>query len=90
MTLTGLNIDISGDPSEMLCTQEEAISWFSSLKGEYENSVSKLGNCSLNIAFLTKVKIQEMNKIFAGNSLTVVTKISYILCSKKLIILKTM
>ena len=67
MTLTGLNIDISGDPSEMLCTQEEAISWFSSLKGEYENSVSKLGNCSLNIAFLTKVKIQEMNKMFAGN-----------------------
>ena len=67
MTLTGLNIDISGDPSEMLCTQEEAILWFSSLKGEYENSVSKLGNCSLNIAFLTKVKIQEMNKMFAGN-----------------------
>ena len=66
MTLTDPYIDISGDLSEMLCTQEQAISWFSSLKGEYEDSVSKLGNCSFNLAFLTKAKIQDMNKRFAG------------------------
>ena len=66
MTLTDPYIDISGDPSEMLCTQEEAISWFTNLKREYEDSFSKLGNCSFNLAFLTKDKIREMNKRFAG------------------------
>jgi len=50
----------------MLCTQEEAILWFSSLRREYEDSFSKLGNCSFNLAFLTKDKIQEMNKRFTG------------------------
>ena len=38
MALTSPNIDISGDPSEVLCTREEAISWFFSLKEEYEES----------------------------------------------------
>ena len=66
MALTFLNIDIIGDPSEVLCTQEEAISWFSSLKGEYEKSISKLGHCSFNLAFLTKAEIQDMNKRFSG------------------------
>ena len=66
MTLTSPNIDISGDPSEVLCTQEEATSWFSGLKGEYEKSISKLGFCSFNLAFLTKVEIQDMNKRFTG------------------------
>ena len=68
MALTFPNIDISGDPSEVLCTQEEAISWFSSLKGEYEESIGKLGRCSFNLAFLTKDKIQDMNKRFAGKN----------------------
>ena len=66
MTLTLPNIDISGDPSEVLCTQEQAISWFSGLKGEYEESVCKLGHCSFNLAFLTKAEIQDINKRFAG------------------------
>ena len=66
MTLNLPSIDISGDPSEVLCTQEEAISWFSGLKREYEESISKLGYCSFNLAFLTKVEIQDMNKRFAG------------------------
>jgi Phosphate starvation-inducible protein PhoH, predicted ATPase len=51
VALTFLNMDIIGDPSEALCTQEDAISWFSSLKGEYEKSISKLGHCSFNLAF---------------------------------------
>jgi len=68
VALTSLNIDISGDPSEVLCTQEEAISWFFSLKGEYEKSISKLGHCSFNLAFLTKVEIKDMNKRFAGKN----------------------
>ena len=68
MALTFLNIDIIGDPSEVLCTQEDAISWFSSLKGEYEKSISKLGHCSFNLAFLTKAEIQDINKRFAGKS----------------------
>ena len=68
MALTFLNIDIIGDPSEVLCTQEEAISWFSSLKGENEKSISKLGHCSFNFAFLTKAEIQDINKRFAGKS----------------------
>ena len=68
MALTFPNIDISGDPSEFLGTQEEAILWFSSLKGEYEKSISKLGCCSFNLAFLTKAEIQDMNKRFAGNN----------------------
>ena len=66
MALTSPNIDISGDPSEVLCTREEAILWFSSLKGEYEKSISKLGHCSFNLAFLTKAEIKDMNKRFAG------------------------
>ena len=66
MALTSPQIDISGDPSEVLCTQEEAISWFSSLKGEYEESISKLGRCSFNLVFLTKAEIQDMNKRFTG------------------------
>ena len=66
MTLTLPNIDISGDPSEVLCTQEEAISWFSGLKEEYEESISNIGLCSFNLAFLTKAEIQNMNKRFAG------------------------
>tara|TARA_B100000482_G_scaffold65284_1_gene45742 strand:+ start:935 stop:1402 length:468 start_codon:yes stop_codon:yes gene_type:complete len=66
VTLTLPNIDISGDPSEVLCTQEEAISWFSGLKEEYEESISKIGLCSFNLAFLTKAEIQNMNKRFAG------------------------
>ena len=66
MTLTLPNIDISGDPSEVLCTQEEAMSWFSGLKEEYEESISKIGLCSFNLAFLTKAEIQNMNKRFAG------------------------
>ena len=68
MALTFPNIDISGDPSEVLCTQEEAISWFSSLKEEYEESISKLGRCSFNLTFLTKDEIQDMNKRFAGKN----------------------
>ena len=68
MALTFTNIDISGDPSKVLCTQEEAISWFSSLKEEYEESISKLGRCSFNLAFLTKAEIQDMNKRFAGKN----------------------
>mgnify|MGYP001159961868 CR=1 FL=1 len=68
MALTFPNINISGDPSEVLCTREEAIFWFSSLKGEYEESISKLGCCSFNLAFLTKTEIQDMNKRFAGKN----------------------
>ena len=68
MTLTFPNIDISGDPSEVLCTQEEAVLWFSGLKGEYEKSISNLGYCSFNLAFLTKAEIQDMNKRFAGKN----------------------
>ena len=68
MTLTFPKIDISGDPSEVLCTQEEAMSWFSSLKGEYEESISKLGRCSFNLAFLTKAEIQDLNKRYAGKN----------------------
>ena len=68
MTLTFSNIDISGDPSEVLCTQEEAISWFFSLKEEYEESISKLGRCTFNLAFLTKAEIQDMNKRFSGKN----------------------
>ena len=68
MALTCLNIDISGEPSEILCTKEEAISWFSSLKGEYEESISKLGRCSFNLAFLTKAEIQDLNKRYAGKN----------------------
>ena len=66
MTLTLPIIEISGDPSEVLCTQEEAISWFSGLKEEYEESISKIGLCSFNLAFLTKAEIKDMNKRFAG------------------------
>jgi len=66
VTLTLPIIEISGDPSEVLCTQEEARSWFAGLKGEYEESRGKLGRCSFNIAFLTKSEIKDMNKRFAG------------------------
>ena len=66
MTLSLPNIHISGDQSELLCTQEEALYWFICLQEEYESSVDQLGNCSLNIAFFTKTKMQDMNKKFAG------------------------
>ncbi len=66
MTLSVPNIHISGDRSELLFTHEEALSWFVSLQEEYEASVDQLGNCSLNIAFFTKTKMQDMNKKFAG------------------------
>ena len=66
MTLSVPNILISGDRSELLFTHEEALSWFVSLQEEYEASVDQLGNCSLNIAFFTKTKMQDMNKKFAG------------------------
>ena len=65
MSLPSLSIDISGDPSEVLCTQEEAISWFLIFREEYENSVNIIGNCSFNIAFLTKEEIKQLNKQFA-------------------------
>ena len=68
MALTFPNIDISGDPSEVLCTQEEAASWFSSLIGEYEKSISKLDRYSFNLSFLTKAEIQDINKRFAGKN----------------------
>ena len=68
MALTFPNIDISGDPSEVLCTQEEAVSWFSSLIGEYEKSINKLERCSFNLVFITKAEIQDMNKRFAGKN----------------------
>ncbi len=66
MTLSVPNIHISGDRSELLFTHEEALSWFVPLQEEYEASVDQLGNCSLNIAFFTKTKMQDMNKKFAG------------------------
>ena len=66
MTLSVPNIHISGDRSELLFTHEEALSWFVSLQEEYKASVDQLGNCSLNIAFFTKTKMQDMNKKFAG------------------------
>lgn len=66
MTLSVPNIHISGDRSELLFTHKEALSWFVSLQEEYEASVDQLGNCSLNIAFFTKTKMQDMNKKFAG------------------------
>tara|TARA_B100000965_G_scaffold276234_1_gene234075 strand:+ start:1301 stop:1768 length:468 start_codon:yes stop_codon:yes gene_type:complete len=66
VTLSVPNIHISGDRSELLFTHEEALSWFVSLQEEYEASVDQLGNCSLNIAFFTKTKMQDMNKKFAG------------------------
>tara|TARA_B100001029_G_scaffold96514_1_gene79243 strand:- start:9556 stop:10023 length:468 start_codon:yes stop_codon:yes gene_type:complete len=66
VTLSVPNIHISGDQSELLFTHEEALSWFVSLQEEYEASVDQLGNCSLNIAFFTKTKMQDMNKKFAG------------------------
>ena len=68
MTLSVPNIHISGDRSELLFTHEEALSWFVSLQEEYEASVDQLGNCSLNIAFFTKTKMQDMNKKFAGKN----------------------
>ena len=52
----------------MLCTQEEAASWFSSLIGEYEKSISKLDRYSFNLSFLTKAEIQDINKRFAGKN----------------------
>ena len=67
MSLSSLNIDISGDSSEVLCTKEEVISWFFVFREEYENSVERLGNCSFNLAFLTKGEIQNLNAQFAGN-----------------------
>ena len=68
MTLSSLCIDISGDESEILCTQEDAISWFNALKEEFGATVSGLGDCSLTINFVTKADIQNMNKTFAGKN----------------------
>ena len=59
-------VEISGEPSEILCTQEEAMEWLECLREEYDDSLNKLENCSLNLAFLSKLEIQEINKTFAG------------------------
>ena len=59
-------VEISGEPSEILCTQEEAMEWFECLREEYDDSLDKLENCKLNLAFLSKSEIQEINKTFAG------------------------
>mgnify|MGYP003325197832 CR=1 FL=1 len=57
---------ISGEPSEILCTEEEAMEWLECLGEEYDNSLKKLENCRFNLAFLSKSEIQEINKLFAG------------------------
>ena len=67
MTSARNNIDISGDSSEILCTQEEAELWLCMLKEEYEHKDFILGSSSLNLTFVTKYKIQQLNKRFAGN-----------------------
>ena len=59
-------VEISGEPSEILCTQEEAMEWFECLREEYDDSLNNLENCRLNLAFLSKLEIQEINKTFAG------------------------
>ena len=59
-------VEISGEPSEILCTQEEAMEWFECLREEYDDSLNNLENCRLNLAFLSKSEIQEINKTFAG------------------------
>ena len=65
MTLIS-QVEISGEPSEILCTQEEAMEWFECLREEYDDSLYKLENCRFNLAFLSKSEIQEINKNFAG------------------------
>ena len=65
MTLIA-RVEISGDPSEILCTEEEAMEWLEFLREEYDDSLKKLENCRFNLAFLSKSEIQEINKIFAG------------------------
>ena len=42
MTSSSPRIDISGDESLILCTQEDAISWFSALNEEFGVTVSGL------------------------------------------------
>ena len=62
-------VEISGEPSEILCTQEEAMEWFECfecLREEYDDSLNNLENCRLNLAFLSNLEIQEINKTFAG------------------------
>ncbi len=59
-------VEISGEPSEVLCTEEEAMEWLECLREEYDNSLKKLENCRFNLAFLSKSEIQEINKLFAG------------------------
>ncbi len=59
-------VEISGEPSEILCTQEEAMEWFECLREEYDDSLNKLENCRFNLAFLSKSEIKEINKTFAG------------------------
>tara|TARA_Y100001968_G_scaffold275873_1_gene269851 strand:+ start:34 stop:501 length:468 start_codon:yes stop_codon:yes gene_type:complete len=68
MTSSSPRIDISGDESLILCTQEDAISWFSALKEEFGVTVSGLGGSSFTINFVTKADIQNMNKKFAGKN----------------------
>ncbi len=62
MTSARNNIDISRDSSEILCTQEEAELWLCMLKEEYEHKDFILGSSSLNLTFVTKYKIQQLNK----------------------------
>jgi len=59
-------VEISGEPSEILCTQEEAVEWFECLREEYGDSLNKLEKCRFNLSFLSKSEIQEINKNFAG------------------------
>ena len=59
-------VEISGEPSEIMCTQEEVMEWFECLREEYDDSLDNLENCKLNLAFLSKSEIQEINKTFAG------------------------
>ena len=68
MTSSSPRIDISGDESQILCTQEDAISWFSALNEEFGVTVSGLGGSSFTINFVTKADIQNMNKKFAGKN----------------------
>ena len=68
MTSSAPCIDISGEESNILCTSEEAISWFSVLKEECGATVSELEGSSFAINFVSKVDIQNMNKTFAGKN----------------------
>ena len=56
MTSSSPRIDISGDESQILCTQEDAISWFSALNEEFGVTVSGLGDSSFTINFVSQGK----------------------------------